>query len=134
MKRAAVRRTIIFGGFAALCVTALSSYGVCRRRDARSASLERLRVALEDIPFPERIASDQRHLRSKEALAAELLEDPNIVSALELSCATTRRAVLREYTREEFSTGRYRIAGRLVVSNSECLIAAYFGSELRHSV
>lgn len=122
------RRTFLLGGVAAVGVVTLSAYGVCSRRDARTADLERLRVAMPDIPFPERISADPQLARPKDEMIDALLEDRQILSALEISCPATRRAFLRQYAKEEFKSGRYCVAGRMVVSRSEHLIATYFSS------
>lgn len=119
-----LRRTIIFGGLAALGAAAFSSRSVCARRLADTPPLERLDVALIDIPFAERIAADYRQHRTEDAMIAELYEDRAILTALDTSCPATRRAYLRAHAQEEFRTGKACLAGRMVVSRSERLIAA----------
>jgi len=83
---------------------------------------------MPDIPFPERISADPQLARPKNELIDALLKDRQILSALEMSCPETRRAFLRDYAKEEFKSGRYCVANRMVVSRSEYLIATYFSS------
>lgn len=118
------RRWFLLGGVAAVGTIGISSV-FCGGIDAEAAlPLERLDVALPDIPFAKRLSTSYRRMKTDRELLTELLSDEALCAAMRLDCPAQRQKVLCEYARSQFDSGNYCIADRLVVANSERLIAA----------
>lgn len=118
------RRSLILGGAATVAAFGIS-HAICGRTETAIAlPLERLDVALSDIPFAERVSASYRRLKTEDELLTELLSDETLCAALRLDCPAQRQKSLREHARRQFEIGNYCVADRLVVANSERLIAA----------
>ncbi len=131
MARLSRRATLIgIGGlWLAAGVAGAASVVACRSGSARMASLDRLDVALADIRGADRIARVYRAGTAPSRIAAEFEAKTDLVAALAIDCPASRAAAIRARMREDFRTGDVVVADRLVVSRTECLVAA-----LRHGV
>ena len=111
------------GGLAAL---GTSSVIVCNRRTAFAPNevIRRLAVTLPEVFAPDRLAAHWMPRGDTNALTAEVMARPQLVAALEVTCEASRRARVRAQVSEDFVRGDIHVVDRLVVSYTECVIAA----------
>lgn len=83
-------------------------------------------VALADVFRPERIGPAFRASEAGQDLAAAFDARPDLLAATRISCPVMRRDQLAEAIRRDFRNGDIVVADRVVVSRTECLIAATY--------
>ena len=100
------------------------SVAVCSRRIAAAEASLRLAEALPEVFAPARLAAHWQGPRDPDRLAAAVMARPHLLAALETDCIASRRAHVRAQIVADFAAGAMVVADRLVVADSECLIAA----------
>jgi hypothetical protein len=120
------RRRLLSG----LGITALAAGGVsyfsCTVGGDQIADLsqpETLDVLLADLVDAPRIGKAARARFGLPLLHSAAAQAPQIQTALSIPCAVTRRAHLRQATRTDFATGAIVVCDRLVLSETEVIIA-----------
>ena len=122
------RRGVVTTGVAAVATMGVAggaSLVACGTGEAAAvARLDRLDDALSDIPFAKRISSAFKHDHAPGEILEELKAHKALHVAMQTSCPTTRRAMIRQICRDDFQAGACQVVDRLVVSRTECLISA----------
>jgi hypothetical protein len=91
---------------------------------APAEAARRLAEALPEVFEPARLAAHWHEGGSPAALTRALEARPRVRDALAADCPAIRRTLLREAIAADFAAGDIVIADRLVVSRTECLVAA----------
>ena len=122
------RRAVLLtlGGVAGVVVAGVgASVVVCNARsEATALSLERLDVALAEMPGAARIARAVRAATEQAELIEQFIAKRPLVSALAIDCPASRLQAINAQIRADFDADDVVVADRWVVSRSECLIAA----------
>lgn len=130
MSRSMGRRRVLLWGLAAglggVAMLGAGSLAVCTRRTAAleaPAMAARLAEALDAVFQPARLAAAWSG-QDAAALAAEVAACPDLCAAARADCPATRRVLLEARFARDFAEGRVELVDRLVVSRTECLVAA----------
>jgi hypothetical protein len=121
------RRTLLAagGGLVALGLAGMGGSLVwCNRASLAALPLDRLDVALADMPWAARIGRAYREAEGIADIEAAFLGRPALARATLIDCDSTRRTALRTAFREGFRSGDVVTLDRVLVSRAEGVVAA----------
>jgi hypothetical protein len=121
------RRGILYaatGSIVAVGAVGAGSLLACNARREVVEVATRLAPVVTDVAEPSRLAAWSAGLRTTSSVETLVMDGP-LGEIATLNCVLERRARFAELTRSEFRAGRFVVADRLVVSDAECLLAAF---------
>lgn len=127
------RRQVVFIASGAALITTggvYSSSVFCNLKSREiSQIVDRIYFAMSEVNQPERLAKWCQQ-QSKSYISAMLERKlKNINACAEIDCVATQQSFFRQTFREDFQSGHFVVADRIVVSETECLAALLCNSQ-----